>query len=205
MNALEKIDILERIGLELQARMSFSEIDVYFGAHGIEFSNIQPSVNSKRIYVREVLVSEPEEAILKIADELEIPHGFSSAVSTPPAYWRAGYFRVFISHLSSFKVQGVNLSSILERYAISSFVAHEDIEPSREWQIEIEKGLHITDSLVPILVPGFKESSWCDQEVGFAIARDVLVITIRKGLDPYGFIAKYQGIQSEGKSVGEVA
>ncbi|EOG7766869.1 toll/interleukin-1 receptor domain-containing protein, partial [Vibrio parahaemolyticus] len=55
------------------------------------------------------------------------------------------------------------------------------------------------------LMDGFKESNWCDQEVGVAVGRDVLIIPVRKGLDPYGFIGKYQGIQAANKSVAEVA
>ena len=34
---------------------------------------------------------------------------------------------------------------------------------------------------------------------------DVLVLPIRKGLDPYGFIGKYQGYQAASRTVGEVA
>jgi len=61
------------------------------------------------------------------------------------------------------------------------------------------------DALAAILMEGFKESKWCDQEVGAAVGRDVLIIPVRKGLDPYGFIGKYQGIQAMHKTVGEVA
>ncbi|MGQ4547678.1 hypothetical protein ACUIA5_16140 [Vibrio cholerae] len=32
-----------------------------------------------------------------------------------------------------------------------------------------------------------------------------MIIPVRKGLDPYGFIGKYQGIQAANKSVAEVA
>ena len=61
------------------------------------------------------------------------------------------------------------------------------------------------DALAAILMPGFQESKWCDQEVGVAVGRGVLIIPIRKGLDPYGFIGKYQGIQANSKTVGDVA
>lgn len=54
-------------------------------------------------------------------------------------------------------------------------------------------------------MPGFKESSWTDQEVGFAVGRGVLIIPIIRGLDPYGFISKYQGLHAEGKLVTDVA
>jgi hypothetical protein len=61
------------------------------------------------------------------------------------------------------------------------------------------------DVLIAILTTGFKDSNWTDQEIGVAIGRDVLIIPIRRDLNPYGFIAKLQGLQGEGKSVGEVA
>jgi hypothetical protein len=93
----------------------------------------------------------------------------------------------------------------LKKYAISSFVAHEDIEPTKEWQDEIEAALQTMDALAAILMPGFKESNWCDQEVGVAVGQGILVVPIRKGIDPYGFIGKYQGIQAQGKTIGEVA
>jgi hypothetical protein len=205
MNAIERIGLLEKIGLELQAQMTFSEIDVYFGAHSINFKDVQPSANSKRIYAKEVLASESEETILKLADELEIPHRYAVAAKKEATFWRAGYFKLFLSHLASFKVQTSNLQAVLKKYGISAFVAHEDIEPSREWQDEIEAGLQTMDAMAAILMEGFKESNWCDQEIGFAVGRDVLTIPVRRGLDPYGFIGKYQGIQAQNKTVAEVA
>ena len=54
-------------------------------------------------------------------------------------------------------------------------------------------------------MPGFKESNWTDQEVGVAVGRGVLVIPIIKGLNPYGFISKFQGLNAEGKTVATVA
>lgn len=61
------------------------------------------------------------------------------------------------------------------------------------------------DAFCAVLMEGFKESSWTDQEVGVAVGRNVLIIPIRRGLDPYGFIGKYQGFQAIGKNVGQVA
>ncbi|MBL3518907.1 toll/interleukin-1 receptor domain-containing protein [Arcobacter lanthieri] len=103
------------------------------------------------------------------------------------------------------KKQATNLRSVLKSYGISGFVAHVDIEPSKEWQSEIEIALHTMDAIVVILMEGFKESNWCDQEVGFAVGKDTLIIPIKKDLDPYGFIAKYQAINGNNKNVGEVA
>lgn len=136
----------------------------------------------------------------------------SNTVLSPRSYdlsqskfWLAGHFRLFLSHLSSFKEKTAHLQGALREYGISAFVAHEDIAPTKEWQDEIEKALFSMEALVVILTPGFKESSWTDQEVGVAMGRDVLIIPIRRGLNPYGFIAKYQGLQGEGKTVVQVA
>ncbi len=110
-----------------------------------------------------------------------------------------------ISHLSSFKKTVGQLQIALKKYGISTFVAHVDIEPTRKWQDEIEAALFSMDALAAILMPGFKESNWTDQEVGVAIGRGVPVIPIIKGLDPYGFIGKYQGLNTSRKSVNQVA
>lgn len=205
MNGLERIEFLDTVGAELQSRMTFSEIDAYFKLHGVPTQDDYPH-NSKRSYSKDMLSKVDDELVSTIAGELGIID--TPSLSTPikeVSFWKAGHFRLFLSHLASFKVQTSHLQTALRTFAISSFVAHEDIEPTKEWQNEIEAGLQTMDALAAILMPGFQESKWCDQEVGFAVGRDVLVIPIRRGLDPYGFIGKYQGIQAQGKTIGDVA
>lgn len=205
MNGLEKIKFLDDIGSELQSRMTFADIDTYFRGHGVPTQDNYPH-NSKRSYSKDMLANVDEELLFKIAGDLglaEVPSG--PEVVREVGFWKAGHFRLFLSHLASFKVQTAHLQTALRKYAISSFVAHEDIEPTKEWQNEIESGLKTMDALAAILMPGFQESKWCDQEVGVAVGRDILIIPIRKGLDPYGFIGKYQGIQAQGKTIGAVA
>ncbi|MEQ1739836.1 MAG: toll/interleukin-1 receptor domain-containing protein [Methyloglobulus sp.] len=205
MRVIDRISLLDRIGRELQSRMGYSDIAVYLSAYGVDCKDYQPSTNSKWVYVKELLANADENLLIQIADDLEINHNFSRAIPKEATVWKAGQFKLFLSHLASFKAQTAKLQQVLRKYAISSFVAHEDIEPSKEWQIEIEAALHTMDAMAVLLMPGFKESNWCDQEVGFAVGRDVLIIPVRKGLDPYGFIGKYQGIQAVNKSVAQVA
>ena len=205
MNGLEKIKFLEDIGSELQSRMRFSEIDSYFQGHGVPTQD-NYTVNSKRLYAKDMLSNVSDEILFTIAGELglvEVPQRPEVVIEV--GFWKAGHFRLFLSHLSSFTIQTAKLQTALRKYAISSFVAHKDIEPTKEWQNEIEAGLKTMDALAAILLPGFQESNWCDQEVGVAVGRDILIIPVRKGLDPYGFIGKYQGIQAQGKNIGEVA
>lgn len=206
MNKLERIEIIDIIGRELQNRMTFSEIDSYMNSYNIETKGFVKG-NSKWVYVKDILPYTNDNIILQIASELKINHPTLSEVENnliETNFWKPGHFKLFISHLSTFKEKTSLLKNDLEKYGISAFVAHEDIEPTKQWQNEIEKGLFTMDALCAILMPGFKESNWTDQEIGVAIGRKLLVIPIRKGLDPYGFIGKYQGYQSHNKKIHEV-
>ncbi len=107
--------------------------------------------------------------------------------------WKDGLFRLFLSHISEHKIAVSKLKSELQIRGISAFVAHEDIEPSREWQNEIELALHSMHALAALLTPDFHASKWTDQELGFALGRGVLALPVRLGGDPYGFIGKVQG------------
>ena len=111
--------------------------------------------------------------------------------------WRSGYYRLFISHLTKDKIAISNLKKCLVHYGIDCFVAHEDIEPSKEWVKEIKKALMSADALCAVFSPGFLESKWCDQEVGTALGRRIPVISISKGADPHGFLSEYQAIKSK--------
>lgn len=126
-------------------------------------------------------------------------------IAEPSSYWKVGYYKVFISHLSKYKSSASNLKLMLEPYGISAFVAHEDIKPTKEWEVEIEKALFSMNALCAILTPDFNKSSWCDQECGYAFGRNVLTIPIDKGQLPYGMFGKIQAIKSEGKNARQIA
>ena len=208
MKTIEKLGLIDRIGRQLQATMSYGDIKAYLQASGVDTAKPTSGVNSKWVYTKELLAEANEDLILHIADELGIPHGY---VVTPTrdimesSFWEPRYFRLFLSHLSSFKKTTAILQRALRRFGISAFVAHVDIEPTKEWEDEIEAALFSMDALAAILMPGFKESNWTDQEIGVAVGRGVLIIPVIRGLNPYGFIAKYQGLQAVGKSVPQVA
>ncbi len=122
-----------------------------------------------------------------------------------PAFWTPGQFRLFLSHVSQFKQRTAALRDALAKFHISGFVAHDTIEPGELWQREIEAALRSMDAMVAVLTPEFPNSKWTDQEVGWALGGGVYVLPVRRGLDPYGFIAAVQGIQGTDKKVGAVA
>jgi len=122
-----------------------------------------------------------------------------------PQFWAPGQFRLFISHVTSFKQRATALRHELSRYHISGFVAHETIDPGELWQREIEAALRSMDAMAALITPDFHDSKWTDQEVGWALGSGVYVLPVRRGADPYGFLGELQGIQGLGKKVPEVA
>lgn len=108
--------------------------------------------------------------------------------------WGENTYRVFLSHKNDVKKPTAALSESLKLFGISAFVAHQDIRPTKAWQDEIENALHSMDAFVALLTKNFHESDWTDQEVGVALGRNVPMICVKLGRDPYGFIGKFQAL-----------
>ena len=119
--------------------------------------------------------------------------------------WTTGMFRLFLSHTSQHKVAVSILKQQLATLGVSAFVAHEDIEPSLEWQAEIERALGSMDAMAALLTSDFHASYWTDQEIGIAVGRGALVIPVRLPETPYGFIAKHQGLRGDLAAPGDLA
>ena len=130
----------------------------------------------------------------------------SSRVVSPEAakrIWADDQFRLFLSHKTEVKKETAVLKQQLRVFGISCFVAHEDIHPTKEWQNEIENALATMDGFVALMTKTFHESFWTDQEVGFALARNVPLIAVKFEQDPYGFIGKFQALSSNWDSAAE--
>lgn len=130
---------------------------------------------------------------------------FVTTVVKSADFWKDGYLKVFISHLSSNRERMSALKQSLANWGISAFIAHEDIAASREWRDEVEAGLDSMELLIAVVEPGFKESDWCAQEVGYALGRKIDIIPLCSGMDPFGFFGKIQGIKVKGKIPNIVA
>jgi len=122
-----------------------------------------------------------------------------------PSFWQHGFFRLFVSHTSANKESAHRLKQSLAKYQVVAFVAHDDIEPTKQWEAEIERALRTMDAMSAIITQDFFQSRWCDQEVGFAIGRGKLVVPLCKDAIPHGFLGKYQGFQTKGLIPSAVA
>lgn len=120
-------------------------------------------------------------------------------------FWTLGYYRIFISHSTVWSQSAINLKKALIEYGISSFVAHEDIKPTKKWLEEIRKALRTMNCLCAIFTPDIKKSEWCNQEIGHALGRNVFVISINRECTPYGFLAEEQALNAFEKNSKELA
>lgn len=206
MRISEKLALIDRIGRTLQSRFSYSDIDVFLREFGVA-APTTVTTNSKWVYSKTALQGLTEETILKIARELALPHGISAiADNLPPHAWHdTGLLRLFISHISKDKVKATRLKECLAPYGIAGFVAHEDIQPTLEWQDEIMRGLNTMDAMVAIHTPDFSQSTWTQQEIGFALGRGIKIISFEMGEQPTGFISRRQSLPRRRRSAEEIA
>ena len=110
--------------------------------------------------------------------------------------WESNCIRLFISHRDAFKIQAQELSDQLLEYGVSAFVAHSSIEPMDKWQKVILQGLETMEIMLAFVTDDFHESHWTNQEIGYALARDIPIISLKLGnKDPVGFIYETQAIK----------
>ena len=211
MRAIDRVRAIQAIVSNMESTMSFEDVEVFFKAMDIEPEtnwNGDPISGSKRDIIRSYIDTCPNAKLIDIAEQFGLGLNLaSSSISQlgESKYWLADHFRVFISHVHTEKLPAANLKDTLRNYGISCFVAHQDIETSDEWRDEILRCLNSMDAMAVILSGDFNASKWTDQEVGFAVCRDVLIIPLNKGAQPYGFIEKYQSYGTQGRNVGQVA
>jgi hypothetical protein len=206
MKVSQRLQLLDKIGRELQARYSYSDIDLFLAAYGVA-PPTEPVTNSKWVYSKAALKGVDNKILLQIAIELEIDANTPEMKGiTPPDIWADGLqFRLFLSHLAIHKDKAQRLKEALSVYHVAAFVAHQDITPTREWQIEIERALQTMDAMLAIHTKGFSNSVWTQQEVGFALGRGTKIMSLRLEEDPQGFISKHQAILRRGRNAEGVA
>jgi hypothetical protein len=143
-------------------------------------------------YILARLRSSDDDIIVELKSYL---NGQGASVSVPESDgpWHDGYIRLFLTHTHPNKVLAKNIRERLLLYGIDTFVAHEMIEVSKEWQEEIELALATCNALAALVTKDLILSPYCDQEIGYAMDSRVVIIPVRQEADPHGFFAKYHG------------
>lgn len=203
MRITEKIELIKKLTDTLENNYDENDLKIFFEHYNLKivwvgWGNYEENYE---IDIKNTLAKATEDILIEISSELEI--GSEYIIKALPRNWENSQNRlkVFISHLSEYKDKATQLKEALSPYYIDCFVAHEDIFPSLEWQNEIEKALQTMDVFISIHCLKFKNSEWCQQEVGAAMARNVKIIPIKFDgkEDPVGFISRIQGLSRFGK------
>lgn len=177
----------------LLSQQGWNDIDLILRQHGRRTSEDWQG-EDRYGYVVHMIEDAPDDGLYELHQYLV---GETGDVPTGAQPWAQGQLKLFMSHLAVQQQFVGEVGSYLNFYGISSFVAHVSIEPSEEWQSVIEVALRSCDAMAVFLHQGFHESFWCDQEVGFVLARRVPVLPIALDVMPYGFMGKLQAARCQ--------
>lgn len=203
LNSSKRVTLLKEIAKRL-GKEDWSLVDVTLKQFALPTQNTWNGTRPE--YVLEMAAEATDQTLIDLAEHC----GFATDLNPKhqgidPTFWRKGMFRLFLSHLSTQREVAANLQNALLKYGVSAFVAHSDIEPTVEWQTQIETALATCDSLVALLHEGFHLSNWTDQELGYAMGQGVPVFSVHFGQAPYGFIGRFQAFSGRSKSESELA
>lgn len=186
MRPAERITIIKEIA-EILSTEDWSGIDLALREYGLPISNTWGG--GKYDYIIQMLDGAE-------SDTLNDLHRFVTDTAITPAAdqgpWRSGHLRLFMSHLATYEQFVGYVSGNLGRYGINGFVAHKSIKPSEDWQAVIDAALASCDVMIVFMHDGFHQSDWCDQEVGFGLARGIPILPLAIGMMPYGLMGKLQ-------------
>ena len=102
--------------------------------------------------------------------------------------------QAFISYSHQDRARGADIKKVLDHFGIPAFLAHDDIEVSREWRDEILRRLLECDICIALLSEAFRSSDWAPQEIGIVASRpEVLVVPLSiDSTVSFGFISHLQ-------------
>jgi TIR domain len=178
----QRLTLLKEIAVRLAVE-EWALLDMTLKAYRLPVSD--RSDGGKHAYVLEMVAEASNQVLIDLAHHLGFDCIYFVFTSTQVACWGNGMLRLFISHLAKERQLAAELKNSFLKLGISSFVARNDIEPTKEWQDKIEGALASCGVLVALLHQDFHASNWTDQEIGFAMGRGVPTFPVRLGKDPY--------------------
>lgn len=192
MRPSERVDLLRKLADRFEESDYLPEdVQLMLGEFGFSTSDPDYWDGTPRSYLLHHLRGGTDAGLVELDEHL---NGVSSIGLLSPADlpWETGAVRLFLSHTSANARRAGELRDIFLRWRLDTFVAHTTIEPTREWQVVIETALASCHAMAALITPDFRESAWCDQELGYCIARNIPIVPVRLEADPHGFIGKYQ-------------
>lgn len=194
-----RIETIRKIANHL-ASLEWSEIDLILSSHEV-IVDLRWNNLDKFDYLIESLKEASEDTLSELTNYV--------AVSSNPDYntptKNNELLQVFLSHSSAHRKFVSQVALSLSLLGVVTFVAHTDIEPTSLWQKEIESALNEFDVFIPFLHHEFRQSLWCDQELGWALSRGLFIVPLKFDMHPYGFSNQIQAIECTGLSPDAVS
>jgi hypothetical protein len=190
----DRVELIRKLAGRLsQSDYEWEDLDLVLRQFGFPTDSW---TGSQRGYVLAQLEAGTDEYLVDLDEYL---FGGASREILDPANlpWESGTFRLFVSNTSANAAVAGKLRDYFAPWRIDAFVAHTTIEPTREWERVIEAALSSCHALTAVVTNDFVTSKWCDQEVGYCLARRIPIVPVRYGADPHGFIAKFQAARVE--------
>ena len=117
--------------------------------------------------------------------------------------WHNSPIHVFFSYTYDKHQLVEEIKVKLSRHGFSCFMAEIDIPTSERWEERIKKALMSSHVVVAFLTGEYHKSLWTDQELGFAVARNIPIIPINLGQKPYGFISQFQELKCDTAKIAD--
>lgn len=201
MNPSERVSVISEIAKRLSGE-DWPLIDLTLKQFNLPWTDAWSG--GKEAYLIQMIEDAEDEKLLELSHHVGLEVG-RGPVGIDPPFWKEGHLRLFLSHLAEHRKFAGELKNALSSYGISCFIAHDDIEPTSEWEDEILLALSTCEVLIALLHAGFKSSNWTDQEVGFCMGRGIPSFSVRFDQDPYGFIGRFQAFNGGGKDAEGLA
>src|ERR1039458_7816017 len=172
-----RVKLIKEVSTKL-AEYGWPDIDLVLRQFGLPWSDSWDS-SDKYGYVVHHIEGGDDEQLLELREFLLGGGDDQPDLTDLIGPWTAQRFRLFASHIHTDKRELSKLKVALGAYGIDTFVAHEDIQPTKEWQREIERALDTCDAALAFLTSRFHNSLWVDQEIGYCVNRRILVVPLR--------------------------
>jgi hypothetical protein len=130
MRPSEKIKLIKNIS-KLLSEEEWNIIDITLKEFRFPIENQWNG--GKSDYVTTMIEDASDSQLIELGKHLDIPFEENeSRIQKDPDFWEENCFKLFLSHLSSYKKETAELQKALKYYGVSAFVAHEDIKPTKE-------------------------------------------------------------------------
>jgi hypothetical protein len=119
-----------------------------------------------------------------------------------------GKVEVFFSYSHEDRALAGKIATILKGKELDVFLAHEDMEVSKEWRDQIFEHLKACKVLLALLTSNFEKSVWANQETGYMQGKGGKIVPLMvQGVDikRFGFLEALQGITVNESDLWNVA